>query len=184
LEFLLLKSDSDPVDFRDQAGIYALYADSDLLYVGQTGGKGQRHLARNQHRRDDLAERWNMFLWFGTRAISDDGSPVIEEPGAISNRQEVLNHLEAILIHVAEPALNRQGGKWGYGVEKYLQHRDVKRLSSTVDKISKKYGKQSLKPNSPSGALAPRNATIMKEIVCRNGLTARLIFITKIDRLI
>lgn len=125
-----------PVDFMDQAGIYALYADYDLLYVGQTGGKGQRLLARlNQHRRDDLAERWNMFSWFGTRAVSDDGSLVKEELGATSTRQEVLNHLEAILIHVAEPALNRQGGKWGDGVDKYLQHRDEERLGPTVDKM-------------------------------------------------
>ena len=45
------ESPSGEIDFRDQIGIYALYADFDLVYVGQVGsGDGQRLLARlRQH---------------------------------------------------------------------------------------------------------------------------------------
>ncbi|HNB55109.1 MAG TPA: hypothetical protein PK530_24375 [Anaerolineales bacterium] len=125
-----------PVNFREQAGIYALYADYDLLYIGQTGGKGQKLLARlNQHRKDDLADRWNMFSWFGTRAVSDDGELGDETGNTDLSHQSVLNHLEAILIHVAEPSLNRQGGKWGTGVEQYLQHRDKDLLGPSVEEM-------------------------------------------------
>jgi hypothetical protein len=50
------------IDFRDQIGIYALYADYDLVYVGQTGSGNQRLFERLRwHRRNHLAERWNRF---------------------------------------------------------------------------------------------------------------------------
>ncbi|MGB9429604.1 MAG: hypothetical protein WCC11_06965 [Gammaproteobacteria bacterium] len=120
------------VDFREQAGIYALYADYDLIYVGQTGGKKQKLMVRlNQHRKKDLAGRWNMFSWFGTRDVLGTGKLKAEKAGASSTHEHALNHLEAILIHVAEPSLNRQGGKWGDNVEQYLQQRD-KRLGPSV----------------------------------------------------
>jgi hypothetical protein len=113
---------SDPIDFRYQAGIYALYGDYELVYLGQTGGKGQKLMSRlNQHRKDSLSGRWNMFSWFGTRAVLESGKLKAEKGGAHSTHQAVLNHMEAVLISVAEPRLNRQGGKWGKGVEKYLQ---------------------------------------------------------------
>ena len=49
-----------PIEFRDQRGIYALYADYDLVYVGQTGAGNDRLFKRlKTHRSDHLAERWN-----------------------------------------------------------------------------------------------------------------------------
>lgn len=52
-----------PTDFREQVGVYVLYADFDLVYVGQAGGGNQCLLARlKQHRDDGLARRWNQFL--------------------------------------------------------------------------------------------------------------------------
>jgi len=132
------------VDFRDQAGIYALFADYDLIYVGQTGGKGQKLMARlNQHRKRDLAGRWNMFSWFGTRAVLETGKLKAEKAGASSTHQLALNHLEAILIHVAEPSLNRQGGKWGDGVEQYIQQRDD-RLGPSVPEMVEAIWKQTV----------------------------------------
>lgn len=134
------------IDFRDQSGIYALYADYDLIYVGQTGGGDQKLLARlNQHRQRELAGRWNMFSWFGTRAVNQDGSLKAEKLGAVSSHQLVLNHLEAILIHVAEPALNRQGGKWGDHVEQYVQYRDEKRLGPSVKEMIEELWNESRK---------------------------------------
>lgn len=124
------------VDFREQAGIYALYADYKLIYIGQTGAKDQKLLFRlKQHRRDDMAGRWNMFSWFGTRAVLESGALKAERQGAHPTHQQVLDHLEAILIHVGEPALNRQGGKWGDGVEQYLQYRDERLGPSVPDMI-------------------------------------------------
>lgn len=114
-----------PVDFREQAGIYVLYANFHLVYVGQTGGANQKLLFRlNQHRRDHLAGRWDTFSWFGTRVVLADGALKAEKVGANTDHKTVLDHVEAILIHAAEPALNRQGGRWGPNVEQFLQYRD------------------------------------------------------------
>lgn len=125
----------DKVDFRQQAGIYALYADYKLIYIGQTGGKDQKLLARlKQHLRDDLSGRWNMFSWFGTRVVLESGKLKAERAGAHPTHRLILNHLEAILIHVGEPSLNRQGGKWGKGVDQYLQCRD-ERLGPSVPEM-------------------------------------------------
>ena len=75
-----------------------------------------------------------MFSWFGTRAGLDAGHLKAEKAGAGTTHQIALNHLEAILIHVAEPSLNRQGGKWGAKVEQYLQVRDD-RLGPSVPEM-------------------------------------------------
>ena len=124
------------VDFREQAGIYALYADYKLIYVGQTGGQGQKLFTRlNQHRKKELAGRWNMFSGFGTRAVIKNGWKLKAEKGsATATHQVALDHMEAILIHVAEPTLNRQGGRWGANVKQYIQFRDS-RLGPSVPEM-------------------------------------------------
>ncbi|MBN1515708.1 GIY-YIG nuclease family protein [Candidatus Sumerlaeota bacterium] len=117
---------SEPVDFRDQTGIYALYADYRLVYIGQTAGTGKQLLARlKDHLADDLAGRWDMFSWFGTRQVIAGGDKLkAPKAGASTTLETALNHMEAILIHVAEPPLNRQGSRWGRATKQYLQIHD------------------------------------------------------------
>ena len=67
-----------------------------------------------------------MFSWFGTIAVdTSQEEPALEEKEKSNDvettRLEVLDHMEAILIHAAEPPLNRQGGRFGKDVEQYLQ---------------------------------------------------------------
>lgn len=125
-----------PVDFREQSGVYVLYADYDIVYIGQAGNRNQKLFERiKQHKRDALAERWNRFSWFGTRRVLTDGGLSKEKEGAQTTHEEVLNHIEAILIHAAEPKLNRQGGRFGDGVEQYLQFRDANLGPSTEEMI-------------------------------------------------
>src|SRR3972149_2942794 len=65
---------AEPTDFREQVGVYVLYADYDLIYVGQTGISRSRLLQRlKQHKSDDLAKRWNRFSWFGLRRTLGTG---------------------------------------------------------------------------------------------------------------
>lgn len=113
----------DPVDFRDQRGIYVLYGGYDLVYVGQNNN--QELLARlKQHKKDDLAGRWDRFSWYGLRAVKSDGGLAQYNQAVHATNEDVLNHIEAILIHSAEPKLNRQGGRFGDEIERYLQSRD------------------------------------------------------------
>lgn len=124
-----------PVDFRYQSGIYALYADYDLVYIGQTGKGNQKLFTRlRTHRRQKLSGRWNRFSWFGTRRVLGNGVLANERLKSPSTHEEALNHMEAKLISVGEPNLNRQGGTWGNKVVQYRQKRDS-RLSPSMEKM-------------------------------------------------
>lgn len=123
------------VNFRDQRGVYVLYAGYDLVYVGQNNG--QELLARlKQHKKDDLAERWDRFSWFGLRAVRINRQLAQYNQAVHANNRTVLDHIEAILIHAAEPRLNSQGGRFGDAIQRYLQVRD-ERLGPPQSKMIK-----------------------------------------------
>jgi hypothetical protein len=102
------------VDFREQRGIYALYADYDLVYVGQTGAGSDRLFKRlKAHKSDHLSQRWNRFSWFGTQWVTK-GHELSKDTAVVSQTVEAaLNVLEAVSIALSEPRLNLQRGKWG-----------------------------------------------------------------------
>lgn len=126
---------AQPTDFREQSGVYVLYADYKIVYVGQSGVKNQKLFSRiKQHTRDALTGRWNQFSWFGTRKVTITGDLSVESETKHSKHSDVLNHIEAILIHTAEPTQNRQGGRFGEDVIQYIQARD-ERLGPTEDEI-------------------------------------------------
>ncbi len=128
----------DPVDFRDQQGVYVLYdSNFQLVYIGQAGGGDNQRLQRRlaQHRTDSIADRWAKFSWFGVRRVNQDGSLAAENLAAHSPISDVLDHIEAVLIAAAEPRHNRQGGKFGEGVSQYLQYRDGEALGPTQEQM-------------------------------------------------
>lgn len=125
---------ADVVDFRDQSGIYVLQSSFRVVYVGQAGYGNQKLFERlKQHTKDHLADRWDTFSWFGTRDVISGGYLKAEKDNYSAEHGVLLNHLEAILIAVTEPPLNRQGGKFGSGVDQYLQHRDEDSLGPSPD---------------------------------------------------
>jgi hypothetical protein len=114
------------VDFRYQRGIYALYAEYELVYVGQTGSGDDRLFNRlKAHRNDHLSERWDRFSWFGTQRVlqserlSTDTAAVNQTIGA------ALNIMEAVAIAIAEPRLNLQRGKWGAATPYFQWHAEI-----------------------------------------------------------
>lgn len=117
-------SKAKPVNFREQRGIYALYADYDLVYVGQTGAGSDRLFKRlKAHRIDHLSERWNRFSWFGTQWVTLAGSLSADTASASESIEATLNILEAVSIALSEPRLNLQRGKWGKATQ-YFQYMD------------------------------------------------------------
>ena len=125
------------IDFRTQIGIYVLYSDYDPVYVGQAGSGHAKLFARlKHHRKDDLAERWNRFSWFGLRSVLSNGNLSAETQTSHAEINTVLDHVEAILIHAIEPPMNRQSGRFGQNVVRYLQVRD-ERLGPTQDEMMK-----------------------------------------------
>jgi hypothetical protein len=120
-----------PVDFRDQQGVYVLYDDNfQIVYVGQAGAQENQRLLKRlgQHRSDQLADRWTKLSWFGVRKVNQNGSLAVEAQAAHTPMNDVLDHIEAVLIAAAEPRHNRQGGRFGDGVKQFLQHRDHEAL--------------------------------------------------------
>lgn len=125
----------DPIDFADQRGIYVLYSDYQVIYVGQTGAQGlMRRLA--QHRRDHLAERWDRFSWYGTRWITKPGRLSALKSNTHPPLAVVLDQIEALLISTAEPSLNRSSGRWRRGVKQIFQVRD-ERLGPSPEEMIK-----------------------------------------------
>ena len=88
----------------DYNGVYVLYQNvaGAPVYVGQTG---RRLVARlDEHTRNDKADRWDEFSWFGIEHADADDS------GAQFNQYDVINALEAILIAVNTPPGNNVAG--------------------------------------------------------------------------
>jgi hypothetical protein len=113
----------EPVDFRDQRGVYVLYDETfRIMYIGQAGGRADQCLFQRlkQHRDDHLAERWKLFSWFGTRGVSGKG--LTDKNELKPSLTDALNHIEAIMLAATEPPLNLQRGRFGSDVAQYLQY--------------------------------------------------------------
>jgi len=117
-------SNAIKVDFRNQRGIYALYADYELVYTGPTGAGDDRLFKRlKMHRSDHLAERWNRFSWFGTRWVTQQHELSKDAIAVHVDTVKALNILEAVAIAISEPRLNLQRGRWG-DTKQYFQVKD------------------------------------------------------------
>lgn len=91
------------IDYSEYIGIYCLYRDSQLIYVGEAGlGNSSTLYGRiRAHRSDNLADWWDEFSWFG------------RSPSATRTTAEVVDvfaQMEAVLIAVNNPGFNKQSG--------------------------------------------------------------------------
>lgn len=121
------------IDFREQRGIYALYADYELVYVGQTGAGDDRLFRRlKAHKNDHLSERWNRFSWFGTQWVTQAGVLSADNVGVNVSTVAALNLLEAVSIAISEPRLNLQRGRWSE-VTQYYQIKDTRLTGDDTD---------------------------------------------------
>jgi hypothetical protein len=122
------------VDFREQIGIYVLFNPSgQVIYVGQAGIGNKRLFGRlKDHEKDHLRDRWTHFSWFGLRDYNKKSKEKIKPLSTYhkpetairnKNRKDALHEIEAVLISVVEPSLNKQGPNWTGAVE-FLQHYD------------------------------------------------------------
>ena len=123
---------SPKVDFRYQIGIYALYYDFELVYIGQAGANtddsgGKSLFDRlKDHRVDRLSERWDRFSWFGVQNVKSNKelTDFYRAVTKVTNRQ-ILDLFEAVPIALSEPKLNLQRGNLKYATQ-YSQWHDPK----------------------------------------------------------
>jgi hypothetical protein len=129
------KDAEQQVDFNEQIGIYILYNNSQIIYVGRAMGiKKDRPIAQRlfEHTVDRLEGRWDRFSWFSIYPVDDKGK--LDSDFLI---REVTNEnltivLEALLIEAMEPSQNRRRGD-DFSIYEYLQVRDP-----TIDKKNKR----------------------------------------------
>jgi hypothetical protein len=107
------------VDFREQKGIYILHTqDLKVVYIGQVGAGEQSLFGRlkSHTKSDKLWNRWRYFSWFGWRRVNRGNHRLAKHAGGSprvrGESEEFLDEIEAVLIQVVEPPLNRQGSRW------------------------------------------------------------------------
>jgi hypothetical protein len=121
------------VDFREQKGVYILHSvDLKVVYVGQVGSGNDSLFDRlkSHSNSDKLWNRWRYFSWFGWRKVNKGNHRLAAygggSPHVSGASEEFLDEIEAVLIQVVEPPLNRQGSKWKGTLQ--FQQADDKRL--------------------------------------------------------
>jgi hypothetical protein len=107
------------IDIRGRLGIYVLYDRFEQpVQVGQANDIYDR---LRQHRRDHLRNRWTHFSWFGFHPVDENNENILEgERVAQIGFDDAKDEVEAVLIQVLEPRLNRQGPRWR-NADEYLQ---------------------------------------------------------------
>ena len=122
LDGIMVGNKKRKVDFTGQMGIYVLYDRFEQpVQIGQS-----RDIMRRlrQHRKDHLRNRWTYFSWFRFYQVAASGQLSVKDKAELLKRVvtlgEGLNEIEAVLIQVLEPRLNRRGSNW-QDVEEYLQ---------------------------------------------------------------
>ena len=105
------KQSAKSQNFRNYVGLYCLYGDGNLLYIGQTGlGTKETLFTRiKSHKKGPLAGRWDSFSWFGRENCEGE-----------TEIKEALKQLEAITIAIINPGFNKKGGKFE-GVDQVFQ---------------------------------------------------------------
>ena len=97
-------------DYRDYIGVYCLYGDGELVYIGEAGLGTEKKLFDRikSHRTGPMAGRWDQFSWFGRN--NSDGECSVKEAFA---------QLEAVAIAAINPGFNKQSGTFSGAKQVY-----------------------------------------------------------------
>ncbi len=109
-------------DFRKARGVYVLYSDTGIYYIGlASGGNGIGGRLRD-HLSDGHAERWSRFSWFAFDSPSEtetypDGVLRNDHWAGVEEAEDkvVIREMEALLLAVASPPGNVQKTKFQEG---------------------------------------------------------------------
>lgn len=123
----------------DQRGIYALYDNFRIVYVGKADDRGiGRRLT--EHCKDRFRKRWDSFSWFGVQDFDKRGKPRPYK-SVRSTQREAIRSLELLAILMSDAPLNRQQGRFP-GAEKVWQVSEVppeknREVNGKLDEILK-----------------------------------------------
>jgi len=97
-------------DLWNQRGIYALYKDFRIVYIGQADSRGIG-VRLCEHRTDRFAERWDSFSFFGICKVGKDGAAKSAQRVTVTPTS-VIRSLELMAILLSDAPLNRARGRF------------------------------------------------------------------------
>ena len=116
----------EPVNFYYQLGIYTLQKNDKVLYVGKACGNdgiGWRlagHAGYAGPHSADKKGKWNRFSWFGMYPVGVRG--LLKRSNVRMATKAVISDIEALLIYLVDPELNKAPGKYKHMTE-FFQYR-------------------------------------------------------------
>lgn len=129
--------------YKGFVGIYCLYGDGKLLYVGETGldTKNTLFWRLGQHRKGAMSGRWDRFSWFGRKDTNGKASI-----------KKSLSQLEAISIAIINPGFNKQSGTFAGATQVFQVPHDKAEgdLETKLDRLTKMMKDIRKPPNSLS----------------------------------
>jgi len=142
------------VNFGEQIGVYILYDHhEEIIYVG-LAGRGKDHGLQSrlsQHIRNDREGRIAFFSWFGLKAIiaAKQNFRIAHQDEIIEahrlksgirattysiDKSTLIQHLEAVLLEITEPAKNKRGPDWK-GAERFYPYEPRGRKKTKLEAI-------------------------------------------------
>ncbi len=130
-----------PVNFADQAAIYALYdKDFKCIYVGQAGRgetKGLYDRLKDHALEDYLFCRWGRFSWWGFYSVENLEKQDYDKQFKINtNVNEIMDMVESLIIRVNPSTLNMALGKLK-GVEWFYQEAEFEEQRAEYERLKK-----------------------------------------------
>ena len=90
--------------------VYLLHRGYEIVYIGQAT-KQSIVFRLEQHTKDDLANKWDTFSWFGFFNVNEENGKINTSCKSIKmDLNKVAETLEALLIESIEPRFNRKRG--------------------------------------------------------------------------
>lgn len=99
-----------PKDFSGELGIYLLHQRGRVMYVGQTSEELYSRLYDHTKAIDRLNDRWDEFSWFSLGEVGKTDQSDQSMSDTSSEQKVIIDLLEAVLIEVILPPLNRKAG--------------------------------------------------------------------------
>jgi hypothetical protein len=95
------------VDFWEALGVYVLYDNFHVTYVGKAFSTSIGRRVRD-HLTDRLAGRWDMFSWYSTSNYRKTTNDLSKAGQRILNPETIVTTLESLAILIIDPPLNRR----------------------------------------------------------------------------
>lgn len=129
-------------DFRPGRGVYVLYSNTGIYYVGLASGRGGIGGRLHDHLTDEHAERWTRFSWFAfdspeETSVDADGVLRMEEWASLEEAEDklLIREMEALLLAATAPPGNvrrtafQEGEQWLQVAERTMDVRSFGELA-------------------------------------------------------